>query len=136
MSVRLNALRDALSADGDLQSALAAYREALDIRRALAATDPRQHPMARGCVNLVLILMSAVATGRGGLSAPNAFDSTKTGSPRPHADKSRRLLAIGDARKAEGDFAGALASCREAVRIRRALAATDPCRGSWQGDLR
>jgi tetratricopeptide (TPR) repeat protein len=116
-AARLDALGDLLKSRGDLDGALAAYREGLTLRRELAAAEPgnaqRQREAARIAEKIAgaLIMKSALATH---------------GESGPERDGSFSLGAAGDVLAARGDPANALAAWREGIRRRRAHAAQNP----------
>jgi tetratricopeptide (TPR) repeat protein len=105
---------DALAAQGDLDAALACYRENLHIRRKTGAGGPG--PGALTIVEKIgkaLVLKSAMA-------------AHLTGGDAARRDPGWSLASAGDALAARGDMANALALYREGLAQRRALLAAEP----------
>jgi tetratricopeptide (TPR) repeat protein len=117
LAVSLDAFGDLLKSRGDLDGALAAYREGLTLRRELAAAEPgnaqRQREAAR-----IAEKMAGVLVMKGALASHGAGASER--------DASWSLGAAGDVLAARGDPANALAAWREGIRRRRARAAEQP----------
>jgi lipoprotein NlpI len=134
-----------LEAQGDLPGALAAYRNSLAIRKALAAKDPGntqwQSDLSASDIKIGNVLEEqgdlpgALAVYRDSLAiskALAAMDSGNTGWQRDLSDSHNR---IGDVLLTQGDPPGALAAYRDSLAIRKALAAMDPGNTQWQRDL-
>ena len=134
-----------LVAQGDRTGALAAYREGLDIRHALAAKDPgntlwqRDVYVSQIKVGNVLVAQGdrtgALAAYRAGLDIRRALAAKDPGNTLWQRDVSVSQDRVGDVLVAQGDLAGALAAYREGLDIRRALAAKDPGNTEWQTDV-
>jgi tetratricopeptide (TPR) repeat protein len=106
---------DLLKSRGDLDGALAAYREGLAVERGAAALADK--------IGAVLVMKSALAAHRTEAERQEAPDR---GPDAPRRDAAWNLARAGDLLATRGDPASALALYREAIRQRRALAAHHP----------
>ena len=136
---------DVLRAHGDLDGALAAYREARDITQRLAETDPsnavwqRDLSLSQDNIGDVLRahgdLAGALAAYREAQHITQRLAETDPSNAVWQRDLSLSQDNIGDVLRAHGDLAGALAAYREAQHITQRLAKTDPSNAVWQRDL-
>jgi len=155
LAAALHGLADRLVARGELDGALAAYRESLEISRCLRASQKEVSAVVAKMGD-ALVMKSAIAVYVAGndtaWSLGSAGDVFAVHGDRPTAlalyrkaltelraqaarepdnaalqrDIAWRLRAVGDALAAQDEREGALAAHREALTIRRALAAREP----------
>lgn len=145
LSVGLEREGRALEAQGNLDGALAAYRESLGIARTLAAGDPANAGWQRDVsaslnhVGYVLELRGdldgALAADREGLDITRALSAEKPDNVERKRNVAVSLNRIGDVSKSRGDLASALAAFQEALDIVRTLSAADPGNTQWRRDM-
>src|SRR5262249_6005028 len=99
---------------GDLDGALAAYREGLGVQGNAAGLGEK--------IAAVLVMKSALAAHR----TEQERDDPGGGAGAPHRDAAWNLARAGDLLATRGDPGNALALYREAIRQRRALATQHP----------
>jgi tetratricopeptide (TPR) repeat protein len=141
----LSGIGDVLVARGEGVAALAAYREALEIRHAVVLADPagsqwqRDLSVSHDRIGDVLLGQGdgrgALASYREALSIRQALMQKGPPSTQARRDLSVSHTKIGDGLLAQGDGTGALASYREGLAISDALAGQDPANTLWQRDL-
>ncbi|WP_288928467.1 toll/interleukin-1 receptor domain-containing protein, partial [uncultured Maritimibacter sp.] len=144
-AVALNELGDVYARQDNLRAALDAYRESLDIARALTARDPDNTQWQRDVsISLDRIgdvtLRAGDASGaldayRESLDIFRALTARDPDNTEWQRDVSVSLNKIGDVQLRAGDASGALDAYREGLDIARALAARDPDNTEWQRDV-
>jgi len=138
-------LGDALTAAGEREAALTEYRAALDLAKALAATDPgnaewkRDLSVSHNRIGDALTAKgereAALIDYRAALDLAKALAATDPGNAEWKRDLSVSHNEIGDALTAKGEREAALIEYRAALDIAEALAATDPGNAQWKRDL-
>ena len=134
-----------LRAQGDLDEALSAYREALAIRQFLATSQPSNIEWQRE-LGVSHAKVGDVRRVQGNLTeAFAAYHQALTGarqrvSVNPWVTNWQRDLSVlleklGDVLRAQGNFAAAFTAYQEALEIVRWLAEIDPSNPAWQRDL-
>ena len=128
----LNQVGSVLEVQGDRTGALAAYREGLDIVRALAAKEPGnkqwQRDLSVSLVFVVDVLLAegdttgALAAYREGLTAIRTAAAADIDNTLWQHELVTNLDGVGVVLEDQGDLAGALVAYREALEIPRALA--------------
>jgi tetratricopeptide (TPR) repeat protein len=134
--IALNELGDVDKDQGDLSSALDAYRKALQITRALLAANPVDGDLQRDVsVSLVKIgdvlrtqknLAGALAAQSESLAIARALAAANPGKPVLQRDIVLRLDRVGDVLSDQGDLPNAQKDFQESLDISRRLAAADP----------
>lgn len=136
---------EAAFARGDLEKTLVAYRESLEISRALAAREPERVWLGKGiAVSLHRIgdvhaaggdLRLAMAAYEEALSVNRDLAAREPANEEWATSVAVSLNKIGDTRRLEGDLTGALAAYDEGLSIARRLRASDPENAGLVRDL-
>jgi tetratricopeptide (TPR) repeat protein/energy-coupling factor transporter ATP-binding protein EcfA2 len=136
---------DSLEAQGNLAGALQRYRQSLDLRRKLAAQDPRNAEWQRDLsVSLNKVgdaqkaqddLAGALRSYRQSVDIMRKLAAQDPKNAEWQRDLSVSLDKVGDMQQVQSDLAGALQSYGESLDISRRLAAQDPKNAGWQRDL-
>ncbi|WHO72116.1 tetratricopeptide repeat protein [Rhizobium sp. BT03] len=136
---------DMCRAEGDAKGALQAYRNGLNIAKALAERDPSNAEWQRDlsiCYDNIGNIRRAEGDAKGALQAyRNALDIAKAlaerdpGNAQWQRDLSVSYDKIGDIRRTEADAKGALQAYQDSLNIRKTLAERDPGNAQWQRDL-
>jgi tetratricopeptide (TPR) repeat protein len=130
LSVSLSRVGDVRRALGDLEAALAAFQESLDIDRELVRLQPDQ-PKRKVDLSLSLNKVGEVESGRGNLDAAMSAFRKSLGIRRELARRqsdqpnlralSVSLERIGDIESARGNLDAAITAFQESLGIRREL---------------
>ena len=136
---------DTYRAAGDGAAARAAYRQALDIARALVRRDPDNilwlDDVSVGLSRIGTIELQAgdtagaLAAYQGSLDIVRALVRREPDSTQRQQALSRSLNRVGDVKLQAGDAAGALAAYQEGLDIIRTLVRREPDNVIWQSDL-
>jgi tetratricopeptide (TPR) repeat protein len=134
-----------LAAQGDYAGALAHHREALDVRRALAAQQPgnatwrNDVAFSLGAIGSVCEaqgdLAGALAAFRESLAVRRDLAARDGASVGAKLDVAFSLCAVGRVLEAQGDGAGALAAYGECLDTRRAASAAEPGNGELRRQI-
>ena len=138
-------LGDVLSAQGDMGSALTAYRDALTVLQRLVAADPSNPDWQRD-LNTTHMRLGEVLEKQGDLGgALAAYRDSHAITQRLAADDfnscqlqedlSGENSHLGDVLWAQGDLGGALAAYQEGLAIAQELVAFHPSNAQWQRGL-
>jgi tetratricopeptide (TPR) repeat protein len=129
----------------DTAGALMVFAEALEIRRKLAASFPRNDLLQRD-IYVTLHRIGKVRFASGdlphaltiygeGLAIVRRLSAANPQNSELLYDVSLSLGGVGDVRRAMADLTGALVAFEEALTIRRKLAAAEADNGRWQHQL-